>query len=158
MCQGFSHFSGFLPHFVVAKLVTRSLRVKKFDIKQWVNYLTLPALACSNLRPDSLSQRLTHQLVSCQPLISITHNKCNSKLDSICPTNILPFTGLMHGLRMNLGFCEVQQPTRIIHLMGENVKSAVGEKQCSLLYHTCSIGLSVKTVKGCISFRFSSLL
>ena len=28
MCQGFSHFSGFLHHFVLAKLATSSIRVK----------------------------------------------------------------------------------------------------------------------------------
>ena len=27
MCQGFSHFSGFLHHFVMAKLATSSIRV-----------------------------------------------------------------------------------------------------------------------------------
>ena len=28
MCQGFSHFSGILHHFVLAKLATTSIRVK----------------------------------------------------------------------------------------------------------------------------------
>ena len=28
MCQGFGHFSGFLHHFVLAKLATSSIRVK----------------------------------------------------------------------------------------------------------------------------------
>ena len=28
MCQGFNHFSGFLHHFVLAKLATSSIRVK----------------------------------------------------------------------------------------------------------------------------------
>ena len=29
MCQGFSHFSDFLHHFVLAKLATTSIRVKQ---------------------------------------------------------------------------------------------------------------------------------
>ena len=35
MCQGFSHFSGFLHHFVLAKLTTSSIRVKdnQLDVK-----------------------------------------------------------------------------------------------------------------------------
>ena len=32
MCQGFSHFSVFLHHFVLAKLATNSIRVKRKNI------------------------------------------------------------------------------------------------------------------------------
>ena len=40
MCQGFSHFSGFLHHFVLAKLATSSIRVK-FCLASSQNYVPL---------------------------------------------------------------------------------------------------------------------
>ena len=36
MCQGFNHFSGFLHHFVLAKLPTSRIRVKKGEDKECV--------------------------------------------------------------------------------------------------------------------------
>ena len=34
MCQGFSHFSVFLHHFVMAKLATNTIRVKQDNAKK----------------------------------------------------------------------------------------------------------------------------
>ena len=36
MCQGFNHFSGFLDHFVKAKLATSSIRVKEFYMEVYI--------------------------------------------------------------------------------------------------------------------------
>ena len=35
MCQGFSHFSGFLHHCVLAKLATSSIKVKHYLRIEW---------------------------------------------------------------------------------------------------------------------------
>ena len=37
ICQGFSHFSGFLHHFVLAKVATSSIRVNKFSLRRVIS-------------------------------------------------------------------------------------------------------------------------
>ena len=46
MCQGFSHFSGFLHHFVLAKLATSSIRVNINRVK-----------TCGNVTNSSTGQK-----------------------------------------------------------------------------------------------------
>ena len=38
MCQGFSHFSGFLHHFVLAKLANSSISVNSYMFDQHLRY------------------------------------------------------------------------------------------------------------------------
>ena len=83
MCQGFSHFSGFLHHFVLAKLATSSIRVKKsasIPASPSVGILLELAL----LRQDSaepwesisLAESLCKPKVLLQPLSSLTNTLC----------------------------------------------------------------------------------
>ena len=54
MCQGFSHFSGFLHHLILAKLATSSIRVNPFILTAWVSWGVLPDILLYTLQSHNL--------------------------------------------------------------------------------------------------------
>ena len=62
MCQGFSHFSGFLHHSVLAKLATSSIRVEKVPGVYYIHshhYLLLPNCSDSTMAARRMNNKST---------------------------------------------------------------------------------------------------
>ena len=89
MCQGFSHFSGILHNFVLAKLVTSSIRINKINLTGNSNLkVSTKVIHCSLKYCENSKFQTKEKLfirLTCKPLIPNYQSQKHASLNRLRP-------------------------------------------------------------------------